>query len=490
MTNVINLYQSNLSILSDLNKVCSIETIDSILANLEGTQVASFEQVYVHCKEFHASTGKLPDRDYLVERFPATCSFSDHLMAPTADMLLMFTSELKKEHLLYKAAEFISAGKLDNLDDIVSEYKTSRVKKVDYSFSTVADEYITRKSLGSGIMTGIEDIDSFTSGLGYGTLTTIAAPSGAGKTSIARSIAYNVAYNEPKNVVFFSLEISRYDMKSQFLARHSKTMGMPVSGRDIIKCMLEPELRDNTPEKDRKKIEIQMEHSRKNLKKIADDFERNSKGRIFIAEQGDVPDWTPSGFRAYLEKLDEEITEATGHGVDVVILDYISIVTPNGMKAGLDLKDFRNVFIQQFRSTCVNFKGRQLIGILLQQINRTGGKSMDSDSKKAGGKIVATFQDIAELNSIERESSVVIVAYSNPILRSSNQIYMQVIKNRLGSCMEAMVPVLADFKHNQIGSNQRIVQHVINAEALDTDIFGDSFDDSLSLEKFFDKEQA
>lgn len=480
---IISLTQSNLSILSDLNKVCSSEIIDIILDNLEGSQISSFEQVYLHIKEFHEKTGKFPEKDYLSERFPATCRFPDFCANPTAGALQIFLSELKKEHLIYKAATIVSEGDLGGLEDIVSEFKTSRVKEVNRSFSTVADSYVERKKLGSGISTGIADIDSFTGGLGYGTLTTIAAPSGAGKTSIARSIAYNVVYNEPKNVVFFSLEISEFDMKAQILARHSKAMGRPISGRDIIKGTLEPAYRDGLGEREVEVLDKKVEASRNLLKVLSEDFERNSKGCLFIVEQSDVPDWTPGGFKGYLEKIDEEMMEKTGRGIDVVILDYISIVTPRVLKSGMDIKEFRNIFIQQFRASCVNFRGRQLIGILLQQINRTGNKNMDTDSKKSNGKIIATFQDIAELNSIERESSVVIVAYSNPVIRASEQIYMQVIKNRLGSCMEAMVPVRADFKHNHIGEGGSIIAEVINANALDCPELNEGFDSEFSIEQ-------
>lgn len=486
----LSLSQSNLSVLSDLNKVCTDEIVERVLENLEGTAISSYVEVYSHALEFKKKTGKFPDRDYLQERYPSSCGFGDRQMSPTADTVLLFLSDLKKEHLLYLASEGVINGNFDVLENVLSEYKTSRIKKVNYSFSTVAENYKAKKYIGPGVNTGVPDIDELTAGLGYGTLTTLAGGSGHGKTTLARSIAYNIAYNEPKNVVFITMEISRDDMKAVFLSRHSKSMGKPLAGRDIIKCMLEPEYKPNSPSHLKKNVEAQVERNQKRLAQIADDFERNSKGKIYIVEEADFPDWSISGFRAYLEKLDDEIVEETGHGIDVVILDYIQLVKPSGMKGSMDLKEYRNLFIQGFRSMCVSFRERQLVGIILSQINRTGMKSMDGKADKPGGKISASYQDLAELNSIERESSVIIVVYSNHISRSGNLMYVQIIKNRLGTLTESMVPVTADFKHNSVGNNVCLKAEVINDKVLDSDLLGDDFDDNLSLEEVFNGDDS
>lgn len=476
----INVQQAALCVLSDLNKVCTEEIVDTLLSYSEGTTLSAYKTVFEHARDFKKSTGTYPGKEYLYEKFPSTCRFGEFVMSPTSDMLLILIAETKKEYLIYQASSFISEGKIENLDEIVSEYKSSKIKKVDYGFSSVADTYVSRKIVGPGVKFGVVDIDECAHGLGYGTLTTLAGGAGSGKTTMARSFAYNVAYNEGKNVVFISMEISRDDMKAQFLARHSKALGSPISGRDIIKCMCESEYRDGMSERAKDKVRNEVEKTRKKLKAIADDFEMTSKGKIFVVEESDFPDWSFSGFRSYLEKLDDEIKEMTGKGIDVVILDYIQLVKPVGTKLSFDLKDYRNLFIQNFRSMCVSFNGRQLIGVILSQVNRQGMQKQDAKAKSSDG-MRASYQDLAELNSIERESSLIVVIYSNVETRARNQLYAQVIKNRLGNSMEQMAPINADFRCNAVGNNLSIRADIINESALDSDILGGELEDIGSI---------
>ena len=73
-----------------------------------------------------------------------------------------------------------------------------------------------------GIPTGFMDFDHLTSGLQPGNLIIIAARPSMGKTTLALNIAQNVALEQKRPVVFFSLEMSAQDITMRMLAAESR----------------------------------------------------------------------------------------------------------------------------------------------------------------------------------------------------------------------------------------------------------------------------
>ena len=96
----------------------------------------------------------------------------------------------------------------------ISAYCGANIKSIK-SISDAVDEAVEETNLastsrGKFIDTGIKALDEITGGLFPGQLTTIAARQGLGKSSLALSIAMNIALNNTnkKKVGIFTLEMS------------------------------------------------------------------------------------------------------------------------------------------------------------------------------------------------------------------------------------------------------------------------------------------
>lgn len=72
------------------------------------------------------------------------------------------------------------------------------------------------------ISTGVKKIDELTGGIQKGKLTSILGWTGCGKSTWAINIAY-LAQNQGLNVVYLSLEMSKYTIIANLLSRHSNS---------------------------------------------------------------------------------------------------------------------------------------------------------------------------------------------------------------------------------------------------------------------------
>lgn len=72
-----------------------------------------------------------------------------------------------------------------------------------------------------GVPTGYHDLDELTGGLQPSDLIILAARPSVGKTSLALSLAYNVAFHANGTVAIFSLEMSREQLVQRMLAMHT-----------------------------------------------------------------------------------------------------------------------------------------------------------------------------------------------------------------------------------------------------------------------------
>ena len=70
-----------------------------------------------------------------------------------------------------------------------------------------------------GLRTGFPDLDELITGMEPGSLTILAARPSLGKTSLALSIACNVAANQGKNVAIFSLEMTKQSLMDRIVSR-------------------------------------------------------------------------------------------------------------------------------------------------------------------------------------------------------------------------------------------------------------------------------
>jgi replicative DNA helicase len=79
-----------------------------------------------------------------------------------------------------------------------------------------------RDNAFGGVPTGFRDLDAKLSGLHPSDLIILAARPGAGKSALAVNIARNVAVTSQKAVLFFSLEMSRFDIAMRLLCAEAR----------------------------------------------------------------------------------------------------------------------------------------------------------------------------------------------------------------------------------------------------------------------------
>ena len=137
------------------------------------------------------------------------------------------------------------------------------------------DDYSQRKAAResgktNAIRFGIEELDRKTGGMQPGELVMSAAYSGEGKTTLTIQASWSAAVEQGKNVVFFSTETVREQIRRKIIARHSRLekFGLPqgLNTRDLKNGTLSPE-----------EEEI--------YEKVVDDFTNNpAYGRIYIVQ--------------------------------------------------------------------------------------------------------------------------------------------------------------------------------------------------------------
>lgn len=116
----------------------------------------------------------------------------------------------KAESLIFGVAERRISEQFHSLKELVGEV-----------FEEISHLYDSQSHI-IGVPTGYSDLDEITSGLQKTDLIVIAARPSMGKTSLAVSIAMNVAMQEKIPVAIFSLEMSRHQLIQRMLCSEAK----------------------------------------------------------------------------------------------------------------------------------------------------------------------------------------------------------------------------------------------------------------------------
>ncbi|KAB7730483.1 AAA family ATPase [Rudanella paleaurantiibacter] len=135
------------------------------------------------------------------------------------------TARLAQE-LLVEATEGIADGLTIVEQSIkrLTELQSRLIGLADAPFSAVLKQAsaLARQSFQTGtppgLLTGLDELDSYLKGLQPSTLTVMAGRPGMGKTAEICQILYNVSVVQKKPAVLFSLEMSRLQLARRFLA--------------------------------------------------------------------------------------------------------------------------------------------------------------------------------------------------------------------------------------------------------------------------------
>ena len=236
------------------------------------------------------------------------------------------------------------------------------------------DNYDKLQKIGSGngedylgIPTGYSDIDRITTGLNKTDLVLIAARPAMGKTSFALNIATNVAINQNKKVVVFSLEMGKEQLANRIL-----------SSQAMIKGSL---LRTG--------------------KLTSDDWIRISeatqilyKSNIYIDE---TPGITVGQMKAKLRRIKD---------VDLVVIDYLQL-----MSSGKRIESRVQEVSEITRGLKIMAKELKVPVITLSQLSRS--TETRSDHRPM-------LSDLRESGSIEQDADIVMFLYRENYYRPDN----------------------------------------------------------------------
>lgn len=260
----------------------------------------------------------------------------------------------------------------------------------DDDMGAALDEFMERLEAGGppATETGIRDIDRlFVGGLQAGTLTTVAARPGVGKTVMGLQIALNVAFNGG-NVGYTTLEMVRGDL----LTRGAACAGRVDYGR------LQKSPREQLTEGEWRSVRRAVERIRDSGLLVSNRTSVNVSGirsdiRSMIRRKGSCAAW---------------------------VVDYLGLVTPT---------DGKVIREQQVAGMTRALKQTSLETgvpvVMLCQLNREGEKS--------GRPPVMT--DLRESGSIEQDSDGVLLLHRDPD-KTPDVLGGRVAKNRRGACGE------------------------------------------------------
>jgi len=274
------------------------------------------------------------------------------------------TSDWIEEHLSKVMNLFESAGTaaMTSMSDAAQEAHAAQI--------------LTQQQGGSGISSGLLDIDKFTTGFHAGDLTVLAARPGMGKSALALKFAQGVA-TQGYAVPIFSLEMQRLQIAQRYIAAH---------GHIDLKRIREGALQAS---------ELQQ-------------FTDTIAGTQNMTGIADWPVWIDDSastslfdIRAQAMKLKREVEAgrhplATQKKVGLIVVDYLQL-----MEATADSREQEISGIS--RGLKLLAKSLEVPVLALSQLNR--------DVEKRGGAKRPQLSDLRESGAIEQDADNIWFVY-------------------------------------------------------------------------------
>ena len=216
----------------------------------------------------------------------------------------------------------------------------------------------------SGVPSGFSRLDRVTSGWQKSDLVIIAARPGMGKTALALTMCRNIAINHKIPIGIFSLEMSTDQLVNRLISSESE-----IPSNKLRKGNLE---------------EYEFVQLHEKIKDLAE-------APIYI---DDTPGLSVFELRAKARRL------VKNHGVKIIIVDYLQLMTAGGNKIGNREQEISTIS----RSLKGIAKELKIPVIALSQVNR-GVESRTSTSKRP------ILADLRESGAIEQDADIVTFIY-------------------------------------------------------------------------------
>jgi len=297
-------------------------------------------------------------------------------------------------------------------------------------------EHISKQEGLSGVPSGFSDLDRITSGWQPSDLIILAARPGMGKTAFVLSMARNMAIEHDKKVAIFSLEMSSVQLITRIISSETGLNSEKLRKGDLT------------------------DYEWKNLTSGVVDLE---KAKLFI---DDTPALSVFDLRAKVRRL------ASTQGLDVIIIDYLQLMTVGGSKAQGNREQEISTISRSLKSIA---KELNVPVIALSQLSRA--VETRSTSKRP------MLSDLRESGAIEQDADIVSFIYRPQYYQieewedgspCENEAEIIIAKHRNGSLDEVrlrFIGELAKFANKEQGSTM-----IMESKMNDSSGFGSPMD--------------
>jgi replicative DNA helicase len=408
---------------------CSLRLLED---SEEKTIISKIDSIYIQA-------GEWPSYETVVDLgYTGTLSNLDLANFNVADFINILDNaaiRTKKISLSRKLMDILQKSEELSFEDILNQ-----INKTVISLNNVVvtsqisswDLYKKEKSMPSGVLTFVKQVDDSTGSFKRGRTTVIAGFNGQFKTTTSMHILYSNCIFCKQNGVYISLDQEKEELKSYILSRHSfheKWIGKhdPVDKNKILRCLL--------TDGEEKFIYSDIE----------EDLKSKEYGTMTILDQTCFRDLSFSGIKSRLLQVEDSI----GSEIDFVMVDYIQKF--NYLPEAKDIDRYAdypaNYYVIFFNNLAINFNNHKMSTILLAQTNRKGyDKAVENEGEY-------DLTALSELNYLEKEAAYIMFLYADANLRDTGELKISLVKCRFGEPFPVPIITRVDPKYSVVGDS-------------------------------------
>jgi replicative DNA helicase len=270
------------------------------------------------------------------------------------------------------------------------------------------DDYAQQKAnrlngTSGGVLFGISELDRKVGGLHNGELILSVGYSSDGKTSLCVQTAWSAAVEQGKNVVFFTTETTRVQVRRKILARHSK-----LAQFGLVSGLNTRNLKEGTLTEAEEAV----------LPDVVKDLAKNpAYGKLFIAQ-------IPRG--STITSLEQRMYRIQRQfNIDLVVMDYLALLSPE--RSRQSTREELSSILKEAKLVATTFNNG--VGVPFMSPWQVGRVHREN-AEKTGEYTSASLSETAEATN----SSDIIISLMAPTDNTNRfaEITMQVLKNRDG----------------------------------------------------------
>lgn len=223
----------------------------------------------------------------------------------------------------------------------------------------------------TGVPTGFHDLDRKTTGLHGGDVTVLAARPAMGKTALVLNIAVHAA-KQGYPVGVFSMEMSRKQLLHRVLCAEARVDAQRVRNGEITTT-------------DRVALRVAVDQT-----------------RVLPIDIDDAPGLSLLQLRSRVRAMDRRVRLKTGHGLRLLIFDYLQLMSGTGAKG----ENRENAVSAISRGLKILAKEMDVPVLVLSQLNR----SLEARADKR-----PMMSDLRESGAIEQDADNILFIYRDEV---------------------------------------------------------------------------